>query len=66
MEAALLCLHTPSPSFSVLISLIFLLVLRSLTSDIEQLSEKHKSIFSGSCSDVIEKDVRVAQSSALV
>lgn len=59
MEAALLCLHTPF--FSILISLIFLLALKSLTSDLEQLSDKHESIFSGSCSDVIEKDVRAAQ-----
>lgn len=66
MEAAHLCLHTPSPSFSNLISLIFLLVLKSLTSGIEQLRDKQESIFSGSWSDVIEKDVRAAQSSALV
>lgn len=66
MGAALLCLHTLSPSFSILISLIFLLVHRSLTSDIEQHSDKHKSIFSGSWSVLIEKDVRAAQSSALV
>lgn len=64
MEAAHLCLHTHSLSFSNLISLFFLLILKSLTS--EQLSEKHESIFSGSLSDVMKKDLRAARSSALV
>lgn len=55
----------PSPSFSILVFLIFLVILKSLTSDIKQLNDKH-NIFSWSCSDVIEKDVRAAQSSAFV